>query len=41
MGKGDMKTRRGKLFAGSYGKTRPRKKIDKVIKTEQKPKKKK
>lgn len=26
MGKGDRKTRRGKLFAGTYGKRRPRKK---------------
>lgn len=26
MGKGDMKTRRGKLFSGSYGRLRPRKK---------------
>ncbi len=26
MGKGDIKTRRGKLFSGSYGKRRPRKK---------------
>ncbi|MCD6346778.1 MAG: 30S ribosomal protein THX [Bacteroidales bacterium] len=26
MGKGDIKTKRGKLFAGSYGKKRPRKK---------------
>jgi 30S ribosomal protein S31 len=25
MGKGDKKTRRGKLFSGTYGKTRPRK----------------
>lgn len=25
MGKGDKKTRRGKLFQGSYGKKRPRK----------------
>ncbi len=24
MGKGDKRTRRGKIFAGSYGKTRPR-----------------
>ncbi len=24
MGKGDMKTRRGKIFRGTYGKTRPR-----------------
>ena len=23
MGRGDKKTRRGKIFAGSYGKTRP------------------
>ncbi|MGQ1891237.1 30S ribosomal protein THX [Thermophagus sp. OGC60D27] len=26
MGKGDKKTRQGKLFAKSYGNTRPRKK---------------
>lgn len=26
MGKGDKRTRRGKIFAGSFGKTRPRKK---------------
>ncbi len=25
MGKGDRRTRRGKIFRGSYGKTRPRK----------------
>ena len=25
MGKGDKKTKRGKLFAGSYGKSRPKK----------------
>jgi 30S ribosomal protein S31 len=25
MGKGDRKTKRGKLFSGTYGKTRPRK----------------
>lgn len=25
MGKGDLKTRKGKIFAGSYGKTRLRK----------------
>jgi len=24
MGKGDMKTRRGKIFRGTFGKTRPR-----------------
>lgn len=27
MGKGDIKTRRGKITNGSYGKKRPRKKI--------------
>ena len=26
MGKGDKKSRRGKIFAGSFGKTRPKKK---------------
>lgn len=26
MGKGDMKTKRGKIIRGSYGKLRPRKK---------------
>lgn len=26
MGKGDKRTRRGKIFKGSYGKTRPQKK---------------
>lgn len=26
MGKGDKKTRKGKIFQGSYGVTRPRKK---------------
>ena len=34
MGKGDIRTRRGKIFAGSYGKTRPRK--NKKKKTEKK-----
>lgn len=29
MGKGDKRTRRGKIFAGSYGKTRPHKKNQK------------
>ncbi len=27
MGRGDKKTRKGKIFAGSFGKTRPRKKV--------------
>ncbi len=26
MGKGDLRTRRGKIFRGTYGKSRPRKK---------------
>lgn len=30
MGKGDKKTRRGKLFLGSYGNTRPKKSAKKV-----------
>ncbi len=30
MGKGDKKTRRGKLFLGSYGNTRPKKSSKKV-----------
>ena len=32
MGKGDKRTRRGKIFAGSFGKTRPKykKKTDAV-----------
>ena len=28
MGKGDQRTRRGKIFRGSYGKTRPHKSKD-------------
>lgn len=32
MGKGDKKTRRGKLFIGSYGNTRPKKNASKVDK---------
>ncbi len=35
MGKGDKRTRRGKLFAGTYGNKRPRKKVIKTT-TEQK-----
>ncbi|MCX7725351.1 MAG: 30S ribosomal protein THX [Chitinispirillaceae bacterium] len=30
MGKGDRKTRRGKLFRGTYGKCRPRKQKNKM-----------
>ena len=34
MGKGDKRTRRGKIFAGSFGKTRPKgkKKSDETTK---------
>jgi len=43
MGKGDKRTRRGKIFAGSFGKTRPRKKKAAVVvaAVEEKPAKKK
>ena len=27
MGKGDRRTKKGKLFLGTYGKSRPRKKV--------------
>jgi 30S ribosomal protein S31 len=38
MGKGDKKTGRGKIFMGSFGVTRPRKKKKyKAVKTEEKP----
>ncbi len=36
MGKGDKKSKRGKIFAGSYGKTRPKKKNNKSKDTENK-----
>lgn len=36
MGKGDMKTKRGKIIAGSYGKRRPRNKYA-TKKTDDKP----
>jgi 30S ribosomal protein S31 len=36
MGKGDKRTRRGKIFAGSFGKTRPKKKSNSATKTENK-----
>ena len=41
MGKGDKKTRRGKLFMGSYGNTRPKNnaaKVEKVVVVVEKPK---
>jgi 30S ribosomal protein S31 len=39
MGKGDKRTRRGKIFAGSFGKTRPKKKKGSAISREDKGKK--
>jgi 30S ribosomal protein S31 len=41
MGKGDKRSRRGKIFAGSFGKTRPKKKKTAVKPVEEKPTKKK
>ncbi|MGE3465804.1 MAG: 30S ribosomal protein THX [Pyrinomonadaceae bacterium] len=38
MGKGDKRTRRGKIFAGSFGKTRPKhKKKAHVVEAAEKP----
>ncbi|MGQ0541238.1 MAG: 30S ribosomal protein THX [Blastocatellia bacterium] len=37
MGKGDKRTRRGKIFAGSFGKTRPKHK-KKVVAAGEEPK---
>lgn len=34
MGRGDKRSRRGKIFAGSYGKTRPKNKKKTVNKKE-------
>ncbi len=36
MGKGDKRSRRGKIFAGSYGKTRPKKKKNSAANKENK-----
>lgn len=37
MGKGDKKSKRGKIFAGSFGKTRPKnKKKDDAVSAEKK-----
>jgi len=41
MGKGDKRTRRGKIFAGSYGKTRPKSKAKTGAPTETESKKEK
>ncbi len=34
MGKGDRRTKRGKIYHGTYGKYRPRKKKKKTINTD-------
>ena len=34
MGKGDKRSKRGKIFAGTYGKTRPKKRTKKAVTTE-------
>ena len=34
MGKGDKRSRRGKIFAGSYGKTRPKSKKKNLVSKE-------
>ena len=31
MGRGDIKTKKGKIFSGSFGKTRPAKPAKKVV----------
>jgi 30S ribosomal protein S31 len=36
MGKGDKRTRRGKIFAGTYGKSRPKKKKKNKVSVENK-----
>ena len=36
MGKGDKRTRRGKIFAGSFGKSRPKAKKNGADKTKEK-----
>jgi len=35
MGKGDKRSRRGKIFKGSHGKTRPKNKKKKIKETQQ------
>ncbi len=35
MGRGDKRTKRGKIFAGSFGKTRPQGRKKTVVKTEE------
>ena len=40
MGRGDIKTKRGKIFAGSFGKLRPARKVKKAVVATAAPKKK-
>ena len=35
MGKGDRRTKRGKIWRGSHGKARPKKKAEGVVKKEE------
>ena len=35
MGRGDIKTKKGKIFSGSFGKTRPAKPAKKVVAVEE------
>jgi 30S ribosomal protein S31 len=39
MGRGDIKTKKGKIFSGSFGKTRPAKPAKKVVVAVEKEKK--
>ena len=36
MGKGDKRTRRGKIFAGTFGKLRPRRKLKPQVQAQEK-----
>lgn len=37
MGKGDQRTKRGKIFRGTYGKSRPKKRKKRALKAAQQP----
>lgn len=41
MGRGDIKTKKGKIFAGSFGKTRPAKAVKKAVEAAAEPAEKK
>ena len=36
MGKGDKKSKRGKIFMGTYGNTRPKKSVKKIVSSKEK-----